>query len=132
MVALMCVRASVLFSVVGVPLYAVKPGDGLIPCSRRDLPGVEMMHCLKINAELEYVVTDEYDLRHGIDADLTFTLNWLLATIQRDVRTVPASVALMETPTIFSGLTESIQIKPGLLMRALIIGCSFVANTNVI
>lgn len=76
--ALLCVRASVLFGVVGVP------GDGLIPCSRRYLPCVEMMHCLKINVELEYVVTAEYELRHGFDNDLTFTLNWLLATIQRE------------------------------------------------
>jgi hypothetical protein len=41
-----------------------------------------------MNAELEYVVTAEYDLRQGFDTDLTFTLNWLLATIQREVWTL--------------------------------------------
>jgi len=89
--SLLCVSTCVLFSVVGVPLQAQRPGDGLIPCSRRDLPGVEMMHCLKINSELEYVVTAEYDLRHGFDTDPTFPLNWLLATIQRDVCTLFAT-----------------------------------------
>ena len=49
------------------------------------------MHCLKMNAELEYVVTVEYDLRQGFDTDLTFTLNWLLATIQREVWTLFAT-----------------------------------------
>jgi hypothetical protein len=44
-----------------------------------------MMHCFKINPELEYVLTAEYDLRHGFDTDLTFTLNGLLVTTQRDV-----------------------------------------------
>jgi len=50
-----------------------------------------MMHCLKINTELEYVVTAEYNVRHGLHTDLTFTLNWLLATIQRDVWTLFAT-----------------------------------------
>jgi hypothetical protein len=79
----MCIRASVLFIVVGVPLWVEKPCDGVIPCSSRDLPGVDMMHCFKINAELEYVVKVECDLRHVFDNDLTLTLNLLLATIQR-------------------------------------------------
>lgn len=79
----MCIRAPVLSIVVGVPLQVEKPCDGVIPCSSRDLPGVDMMHCFKINAELEYVVRDECDLCHVFDTDLTLTLNWLLATIQR-------------------------------------------------
>lgn len=55
-----------------------------------------MMHCLKMNAELEYSMTAEYDLRHGFDTDLTFTLNWLLATIQRDVWTLFATEQYVE------------------------------------